>query len=118
MANQVKKPQTLLTPLVFLRPTNQGTPLDGTMDGKNSQTPKNSKKPIKLAILVSKKNFKTAILRNKAKRAIKEAARAASKDLDMVFGSIPLKINAQKSVLDVQFLDLVEIIKKELKRRI
>lgn len=70
-----------------------------------------------ITILVSKKNFKTAVARNKAKRLIKEAIRAVSKEEGIPFDQIYLKINAQKAILDVQFLDLVAIIRKELRRR-
>lgn len=70
-----------------------------------------------ITILVSKKNFKTAVAKNKAKRLIKEAIRVVSKEEGVPFDKIYLKINAQKAILDVQFLDLVAIIRKELRSR-
>jgi ribonuclease P protein component len=88
-----KTPLNTLPPVVFMRPM-----------AKN------------ITILVSKKNFKTAVARNKAKRLIKEAVRIASKDVGIPLDQIYLKINAQKPILDVQFLDLVAIIRKELGR--
>lgn len=70
-----------------------------------------------IAILVSKKNFPTAVLRNRAKRRIKEAVSKAINNLNLAESGIFLKINAQKPVNDVQFQDLVEIIIEELRKR-
>ncbi len=97
--------QHSLPPIVFLRP-------DFPFGGENSKsTPKN------IAILVSKKNFKTAVARNKAKRLIKEAVRVATKEANTPMEDIFLKINAQKPILDVQFHSLVELIKNEIIKR-
>ncbi len=71
----------------------------------------------KLTIMVSKRNFKTAVARNKAKRLIKEALRVVLKEDNSSISSVFLKINAQKSILDVQFQDIVALMRTELRKR-
>lgn len=92
--NTISSPSQLTPPIVFMRPESE-----------------------KLAIIVSKRNFKTAVARNKAKRLIKEALRVVLKEENRPISSVFLKINAQKSILDVQFQNIVALIRLEIRKQ-
>ncbi len=110
------KPAIDLPPIVFMRPDfPQGFSRPNT-DVRPRNKVISPKKGNNMAIVVSKKNFKTAVARNKAKRLIKEALRVAAKEENIPLEGISLKINAQKPILDVQFQRLVELIKKAIKK--
>lgn len=84
-------------PIVFLRPYIGATP---------QKTP--------LTVLVSKKIFKTAIRRNRARRRIKEAYRLAVKDQASTKPITPLRIHANIEILEATFEDLKKIIKQAI----
>lgn len=83
-----------ITPLFFVKPEDHG-----------------------VFIIVSKKNFPLAVARNKAKRRIRSALAKVLKEKKLSINDISLKINAQKSVIKVQFQDIVEAIESELIKR-
>ncbi len=83
-------------PIVLLRPY---------MGAEPQKTP--------LTILVSKKVFKTAVSRNKARRRIKEAYRLVIQEMNKK-EITPLRIHANISVLSADFEELKKIIKKAI----
>lgn len=87
-------PSFVPPPIVFMRPTDKN-----------------------LAIMVSKKYFKTAVARNKAKRLVREAIKTVLAEEKLSISSFFLTISAQKSILDVQFQDIVALIRSEILRQ-
>ncbi len=95
--------------IVFLRPVIRG------FSGKNSKI---ADFPIKPVISVSKKVFKTAVLRNKAKRKVREAYRLAVKGLnhDTLHSLPPVRIDAKEGVFKMRQAEIQDAIAAYLKK--
>ncbi len=96
--------------IVFLRPISQPK-------GVSRKVPK------KLTISVSKKVFKTAVLRNRAKRMVREAYRLAVSDINKdskhdTLHPLPfLRIDAREGVFRMKPEEIRAVIKAELQRQ-
>lgn len=90
------KHQTLINGLVFLRPA--------------SDQPR-------LAIIISKKNFKTAVMRNTIKRRIREAYKKASAYAKLQ--QLPdLRVQAKQGAESMSVSDMAELITKQFQKNI
>jgi ribonuclease P protein component len=107
--NSEEQKNTIPRPgIVFLRPFSSTS----TTLGQKTSVPE------PLAISVSKKIFKTAVLRNKAKRKIREAYRLSVKDMkhDTLHPLPFLRIDAREGVLKMKIEEIQAIIKAQFQK--